>query len=69
MTAFTLRTHELLEQALSDLAEQEGASKQEIIRRAVPERDGRPAHERGVDEAAGRMVDRWGDVPDRLGSA
>ena len=41
----------------------------EIIRRAVLERYERSAHERRVDDAAGRMVARWGDVLDRLGSA
>lgn len=51
------------------LAEQEGASKQEIIRKVVLERYERSACERRVAGAAARMVARWGDVLDRLGSA
>jgi predicted transcriptional regulator len=66
--ALTLRTDEELEHALTILAEQEGLSRQEIIRRAVLERYERAGHRARVDDSAQRMVDRWGDVLDRLGS-
>jgi predicted transcriptional regulator len=66
--ALTLRTDDELERALSALAESEGLSRQEVIRRAVLERYERAGHRTRVDESAQRMVDRWGDVLDRLGS-
>ena len=66
--ALTLRTDEELERALTTLAQQEGLSRQEIIRRAVLERYERAGHRARVDDSAQRMVDRWGDVLDRLGS-
>ena len=66
--ALTLRTDEELEHALTTLAEQEGLSRQEIIRRAVLERYERAGHRARVDDSAQRMVDRWGDVLERLGS-
>ncbi|HEV2891057.1 MAG TPA: CopG family transcriptional regulator [Frankiaceae bacterium] len=67
--AMTLRTDEELERALDALAEAEGASKQEVIRRAVLERWARSAHVAAVDESARRMAAEWGDVLDRLGKA
>ena len=66
--ALTLRTDEELERALTALAEQEGLSRQEIIRRAVLERYQRAGHRARVEDSAQRMADRWGDVLDRLGS-
>ena len=66
--ALTLRTDEELERALTTLAEREGLSRQEIIRRAVLERYERAGHRARVDDSAQRMVDRWSDVLDRLGS-
>ena len=66
--ALTLRTDEELERALTTLAQQEGLSRQEIIRRAVLERYERAGHRARVDDSAQRMVERWGDVLDRLGS-
>ncbi len=66
--ALTLRTDEELERALTALAAREGLSRQEIIRRAVLERYERAGHQTRVDDSAQRMVDRWGDVLDRLGS-
>lgn len=67
--AFTLRTDEALERALDALAEAEGLSRQEVIRRAVLDRYERAGHARRVDESAERMIERWGDVLDRLGRA
>lgn len=67
--AFTVRTDDQLEQALDALAEAEGLSRQEIIRRAVIERYERAEHSRQVHDSADRMLQRWGDVLDRLGKA
>ncbi|HVM14196.1 MAG TPA: CopG family transcriptional regulator [Egibacteraceae bacterium] len=66
--AFTLRTDDELEQALSALTESEGLSRQEVIRRAVLERYERAGHASRVGESADRMLERWADVIDRLGS-
>lgn len=65
--AMTLRIDAALEAALSELADAEGASRQEIIRRAVLDRYDRSAHAARVQDSAGRMIDEWGDVLDRLG--
>lgn len=67
--AFTVRTDEELEQALTALAEREGLSRQEIIRRAVLERYDRTQHAERVSESAERMLDRWGEVLERLRDA
>ena len=67
--AMTLRTDEELDRALEILARQEGLSKQEVVRRAVLERLERAGHRARVDGSTTRMIDRWGDVLDRLGSA
>jgi predicted transcriptional regulator len=67
--ALTLRTDERLERALTSLAESEGTSRQEIIRRAVLERHERAGHVGRVGESARRMTERWGDVLTRLGDA
>lgn len=66
--ALTLRTDDELERALDLLCEQEGLSRQELIRRAVLERLERSGHRERVDAAAERAVSRWGDVLDRLGA-
>lgn len=65
--ALTLRTDDELERALSALADAEGLSRQEVIRRAVLERYERAGHTARRDASAERMLDRWGDVLDRLG--
>lgn len=67
--ALTLRTDEELERALDALAKSEGLSRQEIIRRAVLERYARAQHVERVGGSIDRMIERWGDVLDRLGSA
>lgn len=67
--AFTVRTDAELEAALDDLTAAEGLSRQEVIRRAVLERHERAGHRDRVADATERMVDRWADVLDRLGSA
>jgi predicted transcriptional regulator len=67
--AFTLRTDDEMEAALDALTDAEGLSRQEIIRRAVLERYARAQHVGRVEDATDRMLERWGDVLDRLGSA
>lgn len=66
--ALTLRTDDELERALSALAEAEGLSRQEVIRRAVLDRYERAGHRTRVDASADKLIERWGDVLDRLGS-
>jgi hypothetical protein len=56
-----------LEAALTALAEAEGTSRQEVVRRAVLDRYARMTHVAAVDESTERMVDRWGGVLGRLG--
>lgn len=67
--ALTLRTDDELERALDALADAEGLSRQEIIRRAVLDRYERAGHAKRVDDSADGMIERWGDVIDRLGRA
>ncbi len=66
--ALTLRTDDELERALDALADSEGLSRQEVIRRAVLERYERAGHTTRVHDSTNRMLERWGDVLDRLGS-
>jgi predicted transcriptional regulator len=66
--ALTLRTDSALEEALTALAEAEGASRQEVIRRAVLDRYERSVHGARVLESSQRLAARWSDVLDRLGS-
>ncbi len=66
--AMTLRTDEELDRALTALAEAEGTSRQEVIRRAVLERYARSGHSARVTESAERLASRWGDVLHRLGT-
>ena len=66
--AMTLRTDDELERALEILAREEGLSKQEVVRRAVLERLERAGHRARVEDSAERMIERWSDVLERLGS-
>ena len=66
--AMTLRTDAELERALAELADAEGTSRQEIVRRAVLERYERAGHAARVEQSSARMIERWGDVLERLGS-
>lgn len=66
--AMTLRTDAELEKALEALASAEGASRQEIVRRAVLERYERSDHATRVAAGSARMIERWSDVLDRLGT-
>jgi predicted transcriptional regulator len=67
--ALTIHTDDALEAALTALTEAEGASRQEIVRRAVLDRYQRVGHRARVDASVHQMLDRWGDVLERLGSA
>jgi predicted transcriptional regulator len=66
--ALTLRTDDELDTALSALAEAEGVSRQQVIRRAVLDRYERSIHFVGVEDSTSAMLERWADVLDRLGS-
>lgn len=66
--SLTLRTDAELDDALGALAEAEGTSRQEVIRRAVLDRYERTVHVARVEEASERLAQRWGDVLQRLGS-
>lgn len=63
----TLRTDDELDAALTALAEAEGVSKQEAVRRAVLEKYAASERRARLDEALEASLDRWGDVLDRLG--
>ena len=67
--AMTVRTDSEMEKALTALAAAEGASRQEIIRRAVLDRYERQGHRARVEAGSDRMLRRWGDVLERLGRA
>jgi predicted transcriptional regulator len=67
--AMTLRTDPDLERALTALAEAEGASRQEIVRRAVLDRYERQGHRARVEASSDQMLRRWGDVLEHLGRA
>jgi predicted transcriptional regulator len=66
--SLTLRTDAELDAALTALAEAEGASRQEVIRRAVLDRFESTVHAARVAESAERLAARWADVLDRLGT-
>lgn len=66
--ALTLRTDDELERALDALATSEGLSRQEVIRRAVLDRYERAGHAARRSSSTDQMLQRWGDVLDRLGS-
>jgi len=65
----TLRTDAELDRALTELAEREGISKQEVVRRAVLDKYAATDRRVRIDRVADEMLDRWGDVLDRLGKA
>jgi predicted transcriptional regulator len=67
--AMTVRTDPEMENALTALAQAEGTSRQEVIRRAVLERYERRGHRNQVGASSDRMLSRWGDVLERLGRA
>jgi hypothetical protein len=67
--AMTLRTDEELERALAELAEQEGVSKQEAIRRAVIEKRDRTSRRTHIDAIARGVIVEYAEALDRLGNA
>jgi len=69
VVAMTLRTDDELDAALAALADAEGISKQEVVRRAVLEKLARSDHRSTVESIAQEMLDRWGDVFERLRDA
>lgn len=64
----TLRTDPELDAALTQLSEQRGISKQEVIRHLVLSEADRSDHRRRVADSSARLRAEWGDVLDRLGS-
>jgi predicted transcriptional regulator len=68
VVAMTLRTDAELDEALTALAQAQGISRQEVVRRAVLEQYAASTHHAKVADASQRMLDKWGDVLDRLGT-
>jgi predicted transcriptional regulator len=66
--AMTLRTDAELDQALTELAEAEGISRQEVVRRAVLEKRDRAGHRARVDSIAADVMVEYAEALDRLGS-
>jgi predicted transcriptional regulator len=66
--AFTVRSDEELEEALTTLTAAEGISRQELIRRAVLDRLARAGHATRVRASSDKMTERWQELLDRLGS-
>jgi hypothetical protein len=66
--AMTLRTDDELDAALAELAEREGISKQEVVRRAVLERRDRTSHRARVDAIVSDVLVDYAEALDRLGS-
>ncbi len=66
--AFTLRTDDELERALAALAESEGVSKQEVIRRAVLEKHEQTNRRLRLDVIVSDLLVEYEDALDRLGS-
>ena len=66
--AMPLRTDEELVSALAALAEAEGLSRQEVIRRAVLERLASLEHREALESSGRSQAERWARLLDRLGS-
>ena len=66
VVAMTLRIDDELELALNELATAEGASKQEVIKRAVIERRDRTVHKATVERLAREVIADYADVLQRL---
>ena len=67
--AMNLRLDEEDSALLRGLAEAEHVSLHEAVLRAIRRSAREAAHTARVREATAEMVDRWGDVLDRLGQA
>jgi predicted transcriptional regulator len=66
--AMTLRTDDELDAALTALAEAEGISRQEVIRRAVLDRRDRAGHRARVDAIATDAIVEYAEALERLGT-
>lgn len=66
--AMTLRTDPEFEAALAFLSQQDGDSKQEVVRRAVMERAARLGHRARIAALSTDAKDRWSETLDRLGT-
>ena len=66
--AMTLRTDPEFEAALAFLADHDGGSKQEVVRRAVLERAARLGHRDRVAEFSVESKGHWAETLDRLGT-
>ncbi len=64
----TLRLTEAESDALRAQADVEGRSMQDVARQAVRDYIERESHTEQVKRSGERMIARWGDVLDRLGS-
>lgn len=64
----TLRTDAELDAALTELAEAEGRSRQEVVRLAILDRAARRRSGNQVAESVERLRSEWREVLDRLGS-
>lgn len=64
----TLRTDPATEDALERLAARDGVSKHEAALRAIKAQASDLDHRDDVDAATTKVLDRWGDVLDRLGN-
>ena len=67
--ALTLRTDSELEQALTELAEAEGTSKQEAIRRAVIEKRDRVSRRARLESITSDLLVEYAEALERLGKA
>ena len=67
--ALTLRTDDELDRAISELAEAEGTSKQEAIRRAVIEKRDRSTTSTRLDAVVSQVLVDYEEALDRLGKA
>ena len=66
--AMTLRIDEELDQALSDLSESEGLSRQEVVKRAVLEKHQRSQRRARLDGIVSDLLVEYDDALRRLGS-
>jgi hypothetical protein len=66
--AMTLRTDAELDRALTELAELEHASKQEVVRRAVLARHAATERRTRIDVVASDVLVEYADALDRLGT-
>ena len=66
--ALTLRTDDELERALTELAESQGLSRQEVIRRAVLDMRDRQGHRSRVADASRRIREQYAEALERLGT-